>query len=180
MKTSFTSIAAILISASTVMGALSPQPTPHHHIKRQQWPDGVDISRLLADPSAYLENVSSVLKNGKNAEKYVAMWASATNQPEFQQSLSQALVSQFGTQTARAALAQYSSVVEENHSTSSAPVANQANAVQNNADANSNGQQSSVQQVSNRVTSGASSLASPATLTGLALAVVPAVLVAVL
>lgn len=182
MKTTFASVAAILIGASTVMGALSPQPTPHHHIKRQQWPDGIDLSKMLADPSAYLENVSSALK-GKNAEQYRAMWASATNKPEFQESISQALVSQFGTQTARVALAQYSSVVEDCDSSSSAAAAaatNQNVAAVNNADVKSSSGQSSLQQVSNAVTSGASSLSSPATLAGLAFAAVPAVLVAIL
>ena len=185
MKTTFASVAAILIGASTVMGALSPQPTPHHHVKRQQWPDGIDLSKMLADPSAYLENVSSVLKNEKNAQKYIAMWASATNKPEFQESISQALVSQFGTKTAQVALAQYASFTEECASSSTAaaaaPVANQNAAAVNNADVNSStGKQSSVQQVSNAVTSGASALASPATLAALTFAAVPAVLLAIL
>lgn len=186
MKTTFASVAAVLIGASTVMGALSPQPTPHHHIKRQQWPDGVDLSRMLADPSAYLENVSSALKDKKNAQKYVAMWASATNKPEFQQSLSSALVDQFGTATARNALAQYSSVLEDCDSSSSAAAAAAHSTAQNlapvnNADVKSSTGGSSVQQqVSNAVTSGASSFASPSTLAGLAFAAVPAVLVAIL
>ncbi|PWN34290.1 uncharacterized protein FA14DRAFT_161734 [Meira miltonrushii] len=191
MKTTFATVAALLIGASTVMGALSPAPTPHRHIKRQQWPDGVDLSKMLADPSAYLENVSSVLKNQKNAQKYVEMWASATKQPEFAKSISQALVSEFGTMTARNAMAQYSSVLEDCESSSSAAAAAAEATTQNAAPVNNADVQSSTtdagssgssvqQQVSNRVTSGASSFASPSTLAGMAFAAVPAVLVAIL
>lgn len=189
MKTSFTALSVLLLGASMALGAANPAPTPHRHLKRQQFPDGIDISAMLADPSSYLSGVSSALSNDKDAQKYAGLWASATNDPSFQQSISSALVDQFGTKTAKVALAQYSSVVGgSTGSSSGAADAGAAGAAStplsgaavNNADASSGSNAQQAQQVSNAVTSGAAGLASPMGLAGVALAAVPAVLLAVL
>lgn len=187
MKTSFTALSVLVLGASMALGAANPAPTPHRHLKRQQFPDGIDISAMLADPSSYLSGVSSALANDKDAQKYAGLWASATNDPSFQQSISNALVDQFGSKTAKVALAQYSSALGDSvgSSSSAADAAAAATtplsgAAVNNADASSGSNAQQAQQVSNAVTSGAAGLASPMGLAGVAFAAVPAVLLAVL
>lgn len=141
---------------------------------------------MLADPSSYLSVVSTALAKHGNAKVYAQQWASATNDPSFQASLSHVLVEQFGTKTAHIALAQYTNAADDDledctSTTAAAASANTAGADVVNADvksASSSG--SALQQVSNAVSNGASDVATPANVLTFTLAAVPAILLAVL
>jgi hypothetical protein len=57
---------------------------------------GIDISAILADPSSYLAEASSLFNN----PSYASEFSKATANPSFVSSISKELVSQFGSSAA--------------------------------------------------------------------------------
>lgn len=93
-----------------VAAALEPRatPAPHHLLHRRDTiVDGLDVSAILANPSSYLKEASSLFK--KHPE-YASQFSKMTDKPAFIKSLSQELASQFGSKTAAIALQQYTAI----------------------------------------------------------------------
>lgn len=127
MKTSFAALAALVLGSSVAQASLAPQPTPvsvlshtiplslahtpstqHlNHVKRQQFPDGINLSAMLADPSSYMHGVSSALHDSEYGAQFASAYASMAHDPSFASSLSKGIKEQFGLKTAAAAMSQY-------------------------------------------------------------------------
>ncbi|PWN87081.1 hypothetical protein FA10DRAFT_269689 [Acaromyces ingoldii] len=130
-------VALVALAAVTQVWANSPAPTPALE-KRQAFPSGLDVSQIAANPSSFLSEASKLLTIPAAA----SVFSSVTADPAFASSLSEALVSQYGSSTANSYL---SSAYKELASvTSSAASAQSTTSQSSSSSSNSNSAPSSI------------------------------------